>query len=460
MNDNIYAIWLSLKITPGAKLSNRILSAFNSSYKAIFDADRDEYIEKLYNDASVSSQSKIDNSLIDSLCDKSLDNAYEISDYCARQNIGIVTVSSPLYPSRLKRISAMPLILYFKGRFPDFDNNCAIATVGTRRITDYGKRNAYAISRDLARGGAIVVSGMARGIDTVCHRGALDAGGFTVAVLGCGIDVTYPPENLSLMNEIAHKGTVITEFAPGTEPHGYNFPIRNRIISGLSCGTLVVEADDKSGAIITAKYAQAQGRDIFAVPGNVGEINSRGTISLIKDGATMVTSALDILSEYEYIYPDSIRIENILLSQNRYGVSQRGVFKVAATSIPIPKKDENSSDEHTGSIPEEPFTKKKRARKNESCKKKEPSKKESSKEKKKDAETPLSKTENSPSPVLPENLSDTEKSVLSAIPEGKAVTSDEISRASIPINTVLIALTTLEIKGLVKALPGGLYKKA
>lgn len=445
MSELKHAVWLSLKLPPATKAVDAVLSAFDNDYDAIYFADRDQYTEKL-----VEGEKDSYDELIDSLCDKELSEAERIIDFCERQNIGIVTLDSKLYPACLKRIPMKPVLLYFRGRFPDFDNNACIATVGTRRLTEYGRRNAYLISRDLARGGAIVVSGLARGIDSVCHRGALDAGGFTVAVLGCGIDVVYPSENEALMNEIAFKGTVITEFAPGTEPKGFNFPKRNRIISGLCSGTLVVEADEKSGAMITAKYAISQGRDIFALPGNVGEINSKGTNSLIMNGARMVTSALDILSEYEYIYPNSVRTDlipgrsapSVLLQR------PRGSLKLAS---PSPDNEDIKNLQTAESV--EPYKKKEKKK----AEKKVPSKPKKEKSEKVELEDKPSaaKTPSQNSSPLSEN----EKAVLSAMPEGKGVTCDEIARSGLPISTVLITLTTLEIKKYVSALPGGLYVK-
>lgn len=454
MSDTRYAIWLSSRLTPGSKSVDRVLGAFDSDYERIYNADR-ALLEELLS----SENGTRDTELIDSLCDKDLSEAEKILDYCERQNIGIVTLDSKLYPLCLKRISGKPLILYFKGRFPDFDNNACIATVGTRKYTDYGRRNAYTISRDLAKGGAIVVSGMARGIDSICHRGALDAGGFTVAVLGCGIDVVYPPENALLMDEIAYKGLVVTEYAPGTEPFGFHFPARNRIISGLCSGTLVIEGDESSGAMITARYAQSQGRDIFSLPGNVGEKGSRGPNSLIMNGARMVTSALDMLCEYEYIYPHSIRIEAI--SQRKpFGISL-GHKKMQADSTLFGEGD--SVRYYKANT--EPFDNSKDKKDKKDKKEKKPRR---TKEKKTvgaqdSIAAAIAEQEQAIATEKQSNhapsLTDDERRVLQLIPEGKSITTDEIARGGLPISTVLTSLTTLEIKGVISALPGGLYTR-
>jgi DNA processing protein len=210
------------------------------------------------------------------------------ADYISRSDVR--------YPAALRDIPGAPLGLYVMGRLPS-DSEACVAVVGTRRASDYGLTAAFGISRDLARRGLAVVSGMALGIDSAAHRGALEGGGPTVAVLGSGIDVIYPPANADLFAQIAAKGAVITEFAPGQSPIGEHFPRRNRIISGMSLGVLVVEAGLRSGANITAERALSQGRDVFAVPGSIYSAQSAGPNRLIKEGACLVSDYTDILSE-------------------------------------------------------------------------------------------------------------------------------------------------------------------
>jgi DNA processing protein len=214
----------------------------------------------------------------------------------AAAGVFIITSDHAAYPAGLARTSDPPLYLYVRGELRPQDSN-AIAVVGTRKPTLYGKTVTRRISHDLAASGFTIVSGLARGIDTEAHRGALEAGGRTIAVLGCGIDVAYPPENRALIDEICRSGAVITENAFGTKPEAGYFPARNRIISGLSRGTVIIEAAEDSGSLITAKNAMEQGRKLFAVPGNVGSQNSRGPNSLIKQGAVLVESAADVLKE-------------------------------------------------------------------------------------------------------------------------------------------------------------------
>lgn len=212
-----------------------------------------------------------------------------------REGVSIVTCEDPAYPERLRRIYDPPPLLYIKGSLDAAD--IPVAVVGSRNASPYGRYVTEKLCRELAQRGATVVSGLARGIDTCAHRGALAARGRTIAVMGCGIDVIYPPENRKLHGEIASNGAVVTEFAFGTEPDRPHFPARNRIISGLSLGVLIVEAGEKSGSLITARCALEQNREVFAVPGSIDLPGSRGTNRLLRQGAKLVESAEDILEE-------------------------------------------------------------------------------------------------------------------------------------------------------------------
>lgn len=223
--------------------------------------------------------------------------ADDIIRTCEAKGIRILTISDDEYPELLRYITDPPLVLYCRGRIPKSNS---FAIVGSRKASGYGMETARKMAYSLALEDISIVSGMARGIDTAAHAGALEAGGETVAVLGCGVDVPYPPENKGLMERIIESGAVISEYPPGTPPSTFNFPGRNRIISGMSVGTLVVEAGLKSGSLITANYALEQGRDVFAVPGNISNYNSMGTNRLIKDGAKMVLSVDDILEELSF----------------------------------------------------------------------------------------------------------------------------------------------------------------
>jgi len=221
------------------------------------------------------------------------------------EQVSIVTLASPGYPEHLRHIYDPPPYLYVRGEIIAQDSH-AVAVIGSRNASEYGLMAAGTISKDLAASGMTIVSGLARGIDSQAHRAALGAGGRTIAVLGSGIDVIYPAENKKLYHAIASGGAVVSEFPMGTEPNSYNFPARNRIISGLARGVLVVEAGLKSGSLITARLALDQGREVFAVPGSIMSERSRGAHQLLKSGARLVESAADILEELHYtidIYP-------------------------------------------------------------------------------------------------------------------------------------------------------------
>ena len=217
-----------------------------------------------------------------------------IEEYAA----GFITLDDPAYPARLAEIYDPPLALFLRGELHQADEH-AIAIVGTRRASPYGIRMAEKFGRELAARGVTVVSGMASGIDTAAHRGAIEAGGRTIAVRGNGVDVVYPPQNADLMHQFMRCGCVLSQFLMGVKPSPGHFPYRNRIISGMTLGTLVVEAPPDSGALITARQAAEQGREVFAVPGQVGSTNSLGPHALIREGAKLAETVEDILVELD-----------------------------------------------------------------------------------------------------------------------------------------------------------------
>lgn len=225
---------------------------------------------------------------------KYLQEAEGIMERADKSGIRIVTLAQREYPEMLRYIHDPPLVLYVKGKIP---KEVTIGIVGSRKASGYGMDAAFKLAGDLASTGCTIVSGMARGIDTAAHTGALHTGGQTIAVLGCGPDRAYPPENRGLMERIADHGAVLSEYPPGSIPAQFHFPVRNRIISGISLGVLVVEAGDKSGSLITAQSALEQGREVFAVPGNINHYNSMGTNKLIREGAKLVLTVNDILDE-------------------------------------------------------------------------------------------------------------------------------------------------------------------
>jgi DNA processing protein len=213
----------------------------------------------------------------------------------------LLTLNDPEYPRILKEIDSPPSVLYVRGKL-DSKDDLALSVVGTRKATKYGRDVAYSLSRELAQQTITIISGMALGVDSAAHNGALDAGGRTIAIFGCGIDLIYPRENRELAQRIVDNGAIISEFPIGTQPVATNFPRRNRILSGLALGVLVVEAPENSGALITASFAADQGREVFAVPSNIFNRMGRGANRLIQDGAKLVMDVNDILNELNIVH--------------------------------------------------------------------------------------------------------------------------------------------------------------
>lgn len=243
------------------------------------------------------------------LQNKSLKAAEAILGDCQRLGLRILTIQDAEYPSRLKNIYDPPVLLYTKGRIPAFDEEAAVALVGTRSCTPYGVSCARKLGEGLAKGGAVVVSGLAHGVDAEGTHAALRAGGVAVGVVGNGLDIAYPASSRYLYEDLAAAGLLLSEYPPGTRPSAGHFPARNRIISGLSVATVVVEAPERSGALITASTALDQGRDVFAVPGPIDAPGSVGCNRLIRDGAGLAADAWDILREYEHRFPGKLKSE-------------------------------------------------------------------------------------------------------------------------------------------------------
>jgi DNA processing protein len=337
------------------------------------------------------------------------DRAAQILDFCEDYGCTVLTPEDPSYPRLLREIYAFPQVLYVMGSLEGLEDELAIAMVGTRHCTEYGKRAAEAIAGELAAKGAAIISGLAKGIDAVSHAAALRAGGRTIAVQGCGIDVTYPLENARLKESIIHcGGAVVTEFPPGEAPRPYHFPVRNRIISGLSNGIVVVEGTRSSGSLITAGHAFTQNRDVFAVPGSIFSKASQGPNYLIRQGAKAVDNVESILEEYRYL----IRWE---LPGGEPPPEQKTLFEEFDKS----GYNEEQRLEETGAI------------------------------------SPKGKKAVSVQQPLPAYLNDVQQKIFSALSDGEILTSDVISQqCGLPVQAVLAALTQLEIFGLVKTHPG------
>ena len=287
MGEEIF-YWLALSLTPGVGsiFIKRLLDRFGTP-EAVFQAPLDELLQIEGLGEKVARE--IQKGPAEKKVEKELSLLEEVGGK-------VMTMKDASYPKRLKEIYDPPPVLYVRGELREEDE-LAVAIVGSRKTTPYGKWMTEKMGQELARHGITIVSGMARGIDSHAHWGALSGGGRTIAVLGSGVDVVYPPENRNLYKRIIDQGAVLSEFPMGSPPEGGHFPKRNRIISGLSIGVVVVQAGMESGSLITANYALEQGREVFAVPGNVGSDSSRGTHHLIKDGAKLVESSEDILEE-------------------------------------------------------------------------------------------------------------------------------------------------------------------
>ena len=376
----IYWLWLAANpgLTEREKMT--VLQHFGSPEDCYY-ADESAY----------SAVESLGEGAVAALCNKELKEAEVILSACEKKKIHILTYGDALYPAFLRNIADPPLVLYYRGILPDFDREPMIGVVGTRKASAYGLSTARQMGRQIAAHGGIVVSGMAEGIDAMATWGALDAGKTAVGVLGNGVDRIYPSCNRDLFRKMEQQGCLLSEYPPGTAPAKWNFPKRNRIISGLSNGVLVVEAPQKSGALITARQALEQGRDVFVVPGNIGVSSCEGSNALLKDGAVLATSGWDVVGEYAYRYPDKIHKE-----------------------IPIVQP---TADKIVVDNPMPPL---------------------------------YSDVENNAA-----DLSDTEKAILTAIGHGEQLIDTVIAETGLDSSDVLAALTMLEVSGYVTTRPGG-----
>lgn len=442
-SENLYWIWLAEKLGAGSRYMLPLIEKFASPFE-VYNLPEDEMVMS----------GCVPEDVAHKLANKDLGRACEIMDSCVLNNIGILSYSDKFYPSSLRTLQDPPAVLYYRGSLIEFDRKLCIAVVGTRKMSEYGKRAAYKIAYELGSADVVVVSGMALGIDSVAACGAITAGGKTIAVLGCGIDIVYPRQHAKLQKIIESHGVVISEFAPGTAPAGINFPIRNRIISGISQGTLVVEADDKSGAMITARKALVQGRDVFAIPGNIDESNARGTNSLIKDGANTVLSARDIIDNYELNYGGFINYTGLAFANEVYEFSEEALEKMGVAA-------RNYKNEHKDNRLDELKTSEYR-----------PIRRPPSDKRKSDAPSTETKDGLGPDPEtmpkpqirqrdgseeLLKKLDDRTRKIFEEIPIDRATTIEKLCALGYTVGDVMSSLTALEINGLISTLPGSLY---
>ena len=292
--EKLYALWL-LSVMGIASRTSAMLCEYFTSFEEIYNATEEELIS-----TGILSRRQIEN-----LQNKSTRDANSVLSDCERLGIDIVTAFDVQYPKALKNIDDYPILLFYNGRLPT-DRDLMIAMVGSRRPSLYGLKMSEKIAYDLGCAGVVIVSGMARGIDSSSHRGALRADAKTIAVLGCGIDVVYPPENKGLEELILQNGAVLSEYPPHTPPLAPHFPVRNRLISGLSDAVIVIEGKATSGSTITANTAKNQGREVFCLPGNADNPLSVAPNKLIREGARLVTCAQDILIDLAIDNPEHL----------------------------------------------------------------------------------------------------------------------------------------------------------
>ena len=291
-----YYIWLQLCLGQGNRYITRIFESFPSA-KAVYESNAATRVKLLPKTVC----EKLDNGR--------LNDAKTILEFCNNNGITVVNYHNRNYPEMLREIDNPPVVIYVKGNLPDFNSLPSICVVGPRSVSEFGKKSAYSLGYRLAKAGFIVVSGGAVGSDTYAHLGALKAEGITVLIMACGFSVSYLEENRALREHIAKSGCLISEYPPDVPVNRGTFQVRNRLMSGLSLGTVLVEAAKRSGALITANHALEQGRDVFVIPGMPNMKQYSGSNMLLRDGAKPLLDTSDIFNEYICRYPDKIDIE-------------------------------------------------------------------------------------------------------------------------------------------------------
>ena len=393
--------WLWLAHRPGINEHLKVLLLqFFGSPEQVYSAGQGEY-------ASVPGLTPAGKK---ALADKDLAPFEAALETCRQKGIRILTYEDQEYPWRLKNIYHPPLVLYYKGRLPAFSGTPVIGLVGTRKCSAYGFSVAKRLGGEISTCGGLVVSGLAEGIDAAAMSGALQAGYPTVGVLGTGVDVVYPACNKALFAQVEQNGCLLSEFLPGTRAFKWNFPRRNRIISGLSVGVVIVEAPERSGALHTARAALEQSRDLYAVPGNVDLPSFAGSNQLLREGACPVCCGWDVMSEYTSLFPDKIREVHF---------RAEGASPAAE---PVPRQ---------------------------TIKKKEPKQPE----RKKDIDNTPAAAYIDLNTAL-QGLPEQERAIVSCLTEGEKLVDEVIAATGIPSGQFLRQLTMLELKGLIVRLPG------
>lgn len=425
-----YWMWLSAMAGPGSKSALSLVRDFGDA-EGVYKAKASEIEKK---------GSVTDKRVLSRLDYKDLSETENILEWCDKNGVRIMVPTDADYPDGFKVLQDAPMAIYMLGKLPDLDNTLCCAVVGTRNMSEYGKETAYNIGSGLADGGACIVSGLALGIDGMAMAGAIEAGGKTVGVLGCGIDIVYPKEHEKLLRKVMENGAVITEYAPGVSPKGFHFPVRNRLISGLCQAVCVVEGNMKSGSLITARHALYQGRTLFSVPGRIGEDGSEGTNFLLKQGAIAATSARDILSEFEFVYPHSLVVDMPVPHISSEKAKEKLSIKSRADRTKKPKVKEETSKESEKLLEK-------------------PKAKTVEKKKSKD-KNPFPKAEEKPKKKIDlDTLSPEDIKILDYMVPDVPMLAEEIAEGGFDLSSVMVSLTLLEIAGAVEAGAGGYYLK-
>ena len=391
-----YWVWLQTVLKPGSNKVLPVLEKYGSA-KGVFETSYDDLkLSNIFSPRELSVLAK-----------KDISFAKKVLNDCKKLNISAVCINNRHYPELLRQISNPPLVLYFKGNIELLNDEPTVCIVGPREVSPFGKRAAFSLAARLSSGGFTIVSGGAVGSDTAAHKGALAVEGNTVCVLGCGINSTYLKENKPLRDKIAEKGIVISEYFPNQEATRYSFPVRNRIMSGLSHGVVVVEANEKSGALITANLANEQGRDVFVIPGNPTYAQYKGSNKLLRDGARALLDANDVFLEYIGAFPHKIDSEK--------------AYRITA------KMSEEKTPEKATKTPVDKLVKQVDEKLKQKTKK-----------------------------IINNDLSKKAEMVYNQL-DKPIFMMDEIN-CTLTANEMLAAITELEIMGYIAALPGGRYE--
>lgn len=463
----LYWVWLAEICKPASRRAVRLINMFGTPEK-IFKLKPAELLASgIVND---------NDRIYAEILMHNLQPAEDIISWCDLSSVKIVTPDSNSYPVNFLSLIDAPLVLYVLGELPDFSSRCSVSIVGTRKMTKYGATQAFRFGYALGKGGAVTVSGLALGVDGLAMASAIEGGGTVVGIIGSGVDKLYPKDHAFLFKQCIRNGAVISEYAPGTSPSRQNFPQRNRLISALSQGTVIIEGDIVSGAMITARHALYQGKDLFALPGSVDSELSAGPNSLIKEGAFAVTSAHDVLERYDFIYSSAVssaaafkclvgvdaersadktaakyRTHGTLRSENEvyYGNAEGAGDNFAKSSVVATSEPpaEFHTFENMRNVPTEKKTLK-------------TEKTEKAKRGKDGLKNPLFKAEKTVSSKIDFSmLSETDLSVYAAMIPDTPMLPDEIIVKGLGAKDIMSSLTLLEISGAVEAGAAGYYMR-